>query len=96
MVVEVIERIFALLEFFLFLRLTLKYLGANQKSIFVNLIYKYSDTLVLPFKSIFPNIYWPEGRLIEVDTVAAMIGYAILLFVIFQLFRPFAKGQPPP
>lgn len=93
MIIEVFERLFALLEFFLFLRLMLKYLGANPKSLFVNLIYKYTDTFVSPFRFIFPNLYWPEGRLIEIDTIAAMIGYAIIVFVIFQLLRPFSSRR---
>lgn len=91
MIFYAIKRLFFLLEFFLFLRLLLKYSGANPKTLVVELIYQYSDILVSPFEFIFPNIYWPEGRLIEIATISAMIGYAILVFIIFQLLRLFSR-----
>ena len=91
MVFYAFKRVFFLLEFFLFLRLLLKYSGANPKTLVVELIYQYSDILVSPFEFIFPNIDWPEGRLIEIAAISAMIGYAILVFIIFQLLRLFSR-----
>lgn len=90
MVLYIIKRLFFLLEFFLLIRLVLKYLGANPQTLVVDAIYKYSDILVSPFESIFPNVYWPEGRLIEIATISAMIGYFIATFIIFQLLRLFS------
>ncbi len=90
MIFYVIKRLFFLLEFFLFIRLTLKFLGANPKTPAVELIYQYSDILVSPFNFIFPNIYWPRGYLIETATISAMIGYAIAVFVIVKLLRLFS------
>ena len=88
---NVIIKIFILGEFFLLLRLVLKYLSASPMAPVVNFIYKHSDTLVSPFKDIFPSVYWPKGFLIEVDTIAAMVGYAIAAFVIFQLIWVFIR-----
>jgi hypothetical protein len=48
---------------------------------------------VSPFKSIFPNIYWPEGKMIETTTIAAIIGYAIAVFVLFQLLKLLARER---
>ena len=91
MVFYAFKRVFFLLEFFLFLRLLLKYSGANPKTLVVELIYQYSDILVSPFEFIFPNIYWPEGRFIEIAVISAIIGYAILVFIIFQLLKLFSR-----
>ena len=93
LIISLVNKIFKLLELFLFLRLLLKFLNANPKTLVVNLVYKWSDILVSPFKSIFPNIYWPEGKMIEAATIAAIIGYAIAVFVLFQLLRLLARER---
>jgi hypothetical protein len=81
------KRLLILLEFFLLLRLILKFLGANPQAVIVDLFYKASGFFVSPFESIFQNIYWPADYLIETATVSAMIGYALALFIVFQILR---------
>jgi hypothetical protein len=88
----VILKIFYLLEFFLFLRLLLKFAGANPMAIVVDLIYKYSFPLVYPFYFIFGDIHW-KGHLLEAATLWAMIGYAVLTFIILGIVRFFLKGD---
>ena len=83
---RIIKRLLCILELFLFLRLLLKFLGASSEALVVNLIYKYSDTLISPFRFIFQDIYW-NGSVIELATISAMIGYVILIFVIFKLLH---------
>lgn len=80
--------LFALLELFLFLRMLLKFLNANSLTPVVSLTYQYSDIFVSPFKSIFQNVYWPSGHLIEVSTFIAIVGYAIAFFIVSQFLRP--------
>lgn len=89
-ILYIIKRIFVLTELFLFLRLTLKFLGANPTTLIVELIYKYSAILISPFASIFPNFYW-QGYMIEIATVSAMIGYTLLVFIMFHLLKVFSK-----
>jgi hypothetical protein len=90
LILFLIKKLFGLLEFFLFLRFSLKFFGANPKTLVVNYIYKGSEILVSPFNSIFPNVYW-KGRLIDTTTISAMVGYAILVFLIFQILKIFSK-----
>ncbi len=80
--------LFVLLEFSLFLRMLLKFLNANALTPVVRVIYQYSDIFVNPFKSIFQNVYWPSGHLIEISTLAAILGYAIAFFIVSQFLRP--------
>ena len=87
---SVVSKLFSLLEFFLFLRLLLKFFWANPDTLVVKIIYKYSEILVSPFNSIFPNIYW-RNYFIETSTIAAMIGYGIVVFVLFRLLRLFSQ-----
>lgn len=88
---EIIHKIFELAEFILFLRLVLKFLGANPETLVVSLIYEMAGILISPFQFIFPDIYWPAGHLIEVTTISAMIGYWFALFILFQILRLFFK-----
>jgi len=74
----------------LFLRLLLKFLGANPQTLIVNLVYKHSDVVISPFSFIFPNIYW-RGHLIEMSGVCAIVGYAIAAFIVFKILRIFAR-----
>lgn len=85
-----IKRLFGLVELFLFLRLSLKFLNASARALVVEFIYKYSDILVSPFNFIFSDIYWKD-RIIDTTTISAMIGYAILVFVFFRLLHLFSR-----
>ena len=82
---SIILKIFFLLELFLFLRLLLKFLGANPDTLVVDWIYRYSDIFVSPFNFIFHSIIW-KGYLIEMVAISAMFGYAIVTFLILKLF----------
>jgi len=90
-IIFIIKRLFILTESFLFLRLVLKFLGANPETLIVEIIYKYSAVFVSPFLFIFPNFYW-KGYMIEIATISAMVGYAIVFFVVIQLLKIFSKN----
>lgn len=91
LILSIISKLFWLFELFLFLRLLLKFLGANPKTLIVNFIYKYSDIVISPFSLIFRNIYW-GGHLIETSVISAVIGYAIAMFVVFQIIEAFSRN----
>jgi len=90
LILSIISKLFWLLQLFLFLRLLLKFLGANPQALVASLIYKYSDILISPFSFIFRDIYW-KGHLIEISVISAMIGYAITMFLIFRILRLFSR-----
>ena len=87
---SLLSKFFLFLQFFLFLRLLLKFLEANPETLVVGIIYKYSDILISPFNLIFNDIYlW--DFLIETSTVSAMAGYAMAMFIIIKALRLFRK-----
>ena len=88
---DIVNKIFALIELFLFLRLMLKFLSANPKAPVVNFIYRGSDILISPFKFIFSDIYWRQLYLIETGTLSAMIGYWIAVFILLKFLRIFLR-----
>jgi hypothetical protein len=76
---------------FLFLRLLLKFLGANPEALAVDIIYRNSDILVSPFNFIFNDLFW-QGRLIEISVISAMAGYAVAFFVLIRILRLFQRS----
>ncbi len=84
------KRLLGLAEFFLFLRLLLKFLGASSQALVIKYIYGYSNFFVSPFDFIFPNFYW-RGHLVEIDTISAMIGYALAVYILFWLLKLFSR-----
>ncbi len=77
-----------LVELLLFIRIFLKFTTANPDAPVVGLLYQLSDSLVSPFSPIFSNISI-YNRLIEVPSIFAMAGYAILMLIISQLWKLF-------
>lgn len=85
-----LSRFFIFIQFFLFLRLLLKFLEANPETLVVSILYKYSDVLISPFHLIFDDVYlW--DLLIEMSTISAMVGYAIVMLIIIKALYLFQK-----
>jgi len=86
-----LSKLFLLLQLFLFLRLLLKFLGANPEALAVDIIYRNSAVLISPFNFIFRDFSW-QGRPIEMAAVSAMVGYAVAFFVLIRVLRLFQRG----
>ncbi len=86
LIAKLILNLLYLLELFLFLRLILKFFGASKNALVVRQIYEWSNFFVSPFDSIFPN-FWQRGYFIETSVLAAMAGYAILVYAFFKILR---------
>ena len=85
-----VKNLLGLASLILLVRLVLKFLGASPKAFVVDLIYKYTDILLAPFEFIFQDIYF-QNRIIETAVISAMIGYSILVFVVFKLLHLFSR-----
>lgn len=83
--VSVVYYILNIIEVILALRLIFRLLGANPDNGLVNFLYTISAPLISPFTGIFrqPVV---SGSVIEWSTVVAMIIYAIVAYLIVQLF----------
>jgi len=89
---SLLSKFFIFVQFFLFLRLLLKFLGANPETLVVSLLYKYSDVLISPFNSIFNDVsVW--GLLVEMSTLSAMAGYAIVMLIILKTLHLIRKEE---
>ena len=67
----------ALIEFILALRFILELLGANPVAPFVAWVYNMTDGFVAPFSGAFQSLN-VGGFVLDLSTVFAMIGYAII------------------
>ena len=83
--VSLIKYLTALLEVALTLRLVLKLLAASSYTVAVRGLYGLTDWLIYPFKGIFQNTYFSGNGFLEWSTVAVMIGYGLVAFVLVKL-----------
>lgn len=86
----ILKRVLVLAEIFLFLRLVLKFLGANPQAFVIKYFYEFTGVIVWPFSGIFPNI-WLLERLIEIVTLSAIVGYAIAVFIVLKTLKLMVK-----
>jgi uncharacterized protein YggT (Ycf19 family) len=90
-VTRVMTLIFTVLEVLLFLRFTLKLLGANIGQPLVNGLYGITEPLVRPFQGIFPE---PRaGVVIDIAALMAIVFLFLVAALIVALVRAIA-GRP--
>jgi uncharacterized protein YggT (Ycf19 family) len=90
-VTRVMTLIFTVLEVLLFLRFTLKLLGANIGQPLVNGLYGITEPLVRPFQGIFPE---PRaGVVIDIAALMAILFLFLVAALIVALVRAIA-GRP--
>lgn len=67
------------------LRVVLRLFGANPSADFVEWVYKTSDTLVSPFRGIFPSAEFDPGNVLDFTALFAMVIYALLGYLLFYI-----------
>lgn len=72
-------------EALLGLRVLLRLFAANPDASFVNWIYNMSDTLLAPFRGIFPLATLKPGYVLDTSALFAMAVYAIAGYMILSL-----------
>lgn len=96
---SLIKYFVSLIEVLLGARLVLRFLGASERAIVVDWLYQTTDTIILPFRFIFPNVYSKWG-IFDIVVVSAMLGYFILALVILKsidfIFRKQKEKTPQP
>ena len=81
---RIVYAVIGIIQFMLGLRLVLTLLGANSSSEFVAWVYSLTSRLAAPFLGAFPSLNL-GGFVIEISIIFAMIGYAIIGWLIMQL-----------
>lgn len=78
--VYILRKVLAIIELVLFLRVVLKFFSASSQSFVVALIYEFTDVIVWPFQSIFPDVQI-SGMTLDLVVISAMLGYLTVYFV---------------
>lgn len=81
---QVVWYVLFVIEGLLIIRFLLQVLQANPNAFFTNLIYNFSDVLVLPFVAVFQNATVATS-VFEWTTLLAMIVYWLLATAIVKL-----------
>ena len=89
----ILEKALLVVEWVLVIRFTLRLLGASEAAWIVHVYYELTYFLSAPFVGIFPN--WDIGAGMMVDWVifSAIVAYAIVYFVIKNVYFHEKKGE---
>ncbi|MDO8481693.1 MAG: YggT family protein [bacterium] len=82
---RLINGIIGIIEAVLSLRLVLELLGASPSARFIAFVYQITDGLLGPFAGAFPSFSLGGNFVIDLSIIVAMIGYAILGWLIIRL-----------
>jgi len=75
-----------LAELILGLRVVLRLFAANPEAAFVHWVYTTSDTLLIPFRNIFPvETISSSGFVLDLSALFAMLIYAVLGYAVISL-----------
>jgi uncharacterized protein YggT (Ycf19 family) len=75
---KLIHFVLGLVEIVLMLRIVLRLFAANPNASFVNWVYSTSDTLIQPFRGIFPTTVIEKSYVLDFTALFALIIYALV------------------
>ena len=85
LVARVVNAVIGIIEVILLLRVGLELLGANPATPFVAWIYNVSAVFIAPFIGVFPGIQITQNSVLDIVAIIAMVGYAILGWLLIEL-----------
>lgn len=91
--IRVLQFILGIFEVLLAIRLVLRFLGANPSAQIVDLVYKLTEVIILPFKGIFANISLAGGGILDVVAISAMVGYPIIVYLVIEIIHLATKDE---
>lgn len=80
-------------EILLGIRLVLRLLAANPAAPIVDLLYTLTSIIITPFRGIFSDIYLRSGGIFDLVTITSMVGYPIIVYLIFELVNIITKDR---
>jgi hypothetical protein len=84
-VARIVNAIVGIIEFALAVRIILELFGASSSSQFVAWIYGVTSAIIGPFAGAFPGLVFGPGSVIDLVAILAMIGYAVLGWLVVRL-----------
>ncbi len=85
-VATTVNTLVGIVEVFLLARIVLELFGASTASTFVAWVYSVSGAFMGPFVGAFPGVVLWNNSVLDVVAIFAMVGYAILGWLLLELF----------
>lgn len=82
-------------EFLLAFRVLLRFLEASAVAPIVDLLYRVTDAILVPFAGIFRDLVLRNGSVIDLNALSAMVGYAIIFYLVVELLHLVTKVDSP-
>jgi len=89
--IKYIKYALAFFEISLGLRFLLRILGASATAPIVDFFYTLTDVMASPFRGIFQNVTFRSGGVLDLVTVAAMVGYPVVVYLVMELVHLITK-----
>lgn len=83
---NIVSTFVGILQSLFLIRILLRLFDANEQNAFVDVIYSITAFFLSPFRNIFSNIELNEGMILEINTLIAMIVYALIAWAIISIF----------
>lgn len=90
---QMIVFIFSLLGVMLLFRFILKFLGANEASMFVSFVYDNTQPLLTPFTEAFPTPSIRGRFVIEFTTLFAIFVYGFMSYIFEEFLELLQRGK---
>lgn len=90
---SIVNTITGIILAILLIRILLRLFGANAQNVFVDFVYSISAFFVRPFINIFENIEIRDGMILEINTMIAMVVYALIAWIIISTFHSVTKEE---
>lgn len=84
--------IFGAVVFLLGLRIVLRLFGANPSTPFVSWTYSVSESLLTPFRGIFPTTQLVPGSVFDIPAFVALLVYGIAFYLVASIVNMIANG----
>ncbi len=82
-----------LAEVLLAFRFVISLLDADYTNAFIRWVYSTTDVLLLPFRSVFPDVDYSSVHVLEFPVLFAMVAYGFIGYVVVSIL--FWLPQPP-
>jgi uncharacterized protein YggT (Ycf19 family) len=91
--VGIINFFLTIAEIFLGLRFIFRFFAANPNNGFVNWIYNSSDTLMEPFRGIFPPVTFGNHFVVDFSILFAMAIYGVFALLLIYIVSLIGAGS---
>lgn len=85
---------FGIMTFLLGLRVVLKLFGANPATPIVSWVYAASESLLVPFRGIFPATEIIPGSMFDIPAFIALLAYGSIFYLVVAVMNMLSNSVP--